>query len=138
MSEIRELVIGAGLALGGSVVGAAISYYLSIRLRNSEKWKLFQEELGVIKSALVAIKDTRDVAAALAAHQSTLKTLTSVMCRTRPYMICYKRRAALGRLMETYRAADKHHGFAPRGTDAPSPSESIGYLIGILNEMETL
>jgi hypothetical protein len=136
-------------AVIGGAVGAALSFWFACWLRNSDKWKLFQEEVGLIRARFLEIEKASGINGVSKTHRESMDDLTSAVCRIRPY-VWNCTRSKLLRLLDDYRSADqrKGTGFWPTNLAAnyngmavdcfSDPQTAANYLIGVLDDMYNL
>lgn len=144
--EVFAALIGAVV---GAILGACLPAIVSIWIRNADKWKLFQEDVGVIKSRLLAIEGA-GIEPLVAARRACLNDLTVAVWRIRPYIFCPRRRGRLAAVLEDFRTAEQcdesgFKGKSPAGplyTDVgigadcvPDPVRAKSYLISLLDKM---
>jgi hypothetical protein len=140
---MKEIVV----ALIGAVVGAGLSCMFAIWLRNCDKWKTFQEEVGVIRSRFLSIEKQAGIAGVSSVHKGSVNDLVCAACRVKPYIWKGCNRQRLVVLLDEYRSADtrKDSGFLPadlaghykgRAEDCFSdPGKAIKFLVVVLDDM---
>ncbi len=137
-------------AFVGGVVGSCLSFLFAFWLRNDDRRKMFQDEIGVIKARIIAIESKADMSVMLAAHRASLEPLAAAVFRVRPYIVWKCKRTSLVRLLDNYYSAPNRKGTGfqadslagnylskPGDMFADSP-QAAKTLISILNDMEAL
>jgi hypothetical protein len=130
------------------IVGAAIGALTSVALHHYERWRAFQEEIGIIIDRFDAVgDDPENIGHVWQVYQQSKDDVAQAVNRVRPYLIFRSSRDRLKGLLAKYREADHSHeaGLALEISEPWKPEQwfldyrrAKGYLKAVLDEMERL
>ena len=139
-----------------SIFGSILTLRTAKSLRNAAKWKLFQEEIGILKTKFLPIrrKIERKLRVSIveveAARRQNYESLEKAVAQVMPYVSEISKRARLERCLSDYQKAPeiRDSGYLPadlagefknRPADMFSdPEKYIYFLINILESMERI
>ena len=139
-----------------SIFGSILTLRTAKSLRNAAKWKLFQEEIGILKTKFLPIKRKIErklrvsIVEVEAARRQNYESLEKAVAQVMPYVSEISKRARLERCLSDYQKAPeiRDSGYLPadlagefknRPADMFSdPEKYIYFLINILESMERI